>query len=1471
MKTNRAIFQKTAIALLAATALNLSFVDTAKSRDTDIYFSNPSAATLAIKPNVMVIIDTSGSMVDNNVSPGVTRLQAMKDAFNTILDDPNTKNVKMGLMRFSGTNAGPVLFPVSDLDMPAEKVEGNGILSIESGLSASTDDAEQNAASGAMNLTSTTLDMTRTGGTEQFVGYRFTNVSVPKGVKVTGAYIIFEAKNSDAGGTSAIRIKAQDSSAPATFAGTAFDIRDRTIAATNSVDWVPTAWTAGEKESTSDLSSIVQPIVDRSDWCGGSSMLFTMQARDVATNIQRRAVSFDDTPTQAPVLVIQYDPTTIPAGSCLSKGGVQVRVNTGNDDAEERVSNGAITRNNAQLNLTNRSGNNQLVGMRFQNVTIPAGAVINSAFLDFTVDTTNSATANLTIQGQKTANPGGFLTTASNISSRARTTASVAWNGVANPAVNATLSSPDVTSIVNEIVNGGLGWGSGNSMVMILTAGNSNNGPRIVEAYEGSTTKAPVLRVSYQVNATATTIPTLTVRDRLKQIVNGLQASGNTPIVDSLWEAGLYYRGRDALYGLKRGDQSGDDARYTRVSHFASYTGGGGVYRDPACSDANLNATACQTEEITGNPTYVSPFESGCQNSYIVLLTDGTPNGNNSKALVQSLTGSTCANSIAGGSGDCSNELVKYFYDNNLSGFVDKHNIVTHTVGFGDGVTSATDIAYLKEIAANGNGSFNTAGDAAELVTAFQQILAKVNSNPTAFVSPSLSVNAFNKLFSRDEVYFSLFAPQTSVRWPGNVKKFKLCNDTTNATCTFGDVLDAPNPTISPAIGTNSKILTTADSYWTTGADLPDGPTIQKGGAGQQVPASGSRNVYTYTGTSDNPGSVNLSLAAHAVNATNVTKTMLGDSTMTDARRDSIIAWMRGQDAADEDGDCLAGALASNACYTEKRWAFADALHSRPLTVNYGGTLANPVIKIFVGTNDGGLRMLNTSDGSNGGKEEWIVYVPEFLSKQGDLMDNATGQHIEGMDGTPSVYAIDNDNDGIIEPGGTDNDKVYLYIGQRRGGRNIYAFDVTPPSALTDPNQIGQIQPKYMWRIKGGTTTGFDALGQTWSRPQVANILIRGATAGESVKKPVLIFSGGYDPRHDNPNPATPPPYRVYPNGADSMGNAIYIVDPLDGSLIWSAGSATSTSNLKLTGMDYAIPSDPALMDTNSDGAVDRIYVGDLHGQVWRIDLSDQIVPGTSADTASKGHMFANLGIAGTRQQNRKFFFPPDIAQVADTVYSSVENYDILTIESGDREDPLDKLTAQIPPSPGEEPVHNRVYALRDYYWQTGPLAAKPAEWPLTEAGSLMDVSDKLTTFSTADITAMQASKGWYIRLKNSAAPIWSGEKGLAKPIIFEGKIFFTTFLPAAAVAPPPGTCAPLSEGTGRFYAVDYLTGLPVYDYNNDGNLERATDVGGGIPSEAVIVIREGGVTALVGTSGGAARPNVDLNLPRYNTYWFQE
>ena len=100
---------------------------------------------------------------------------------------------------------------------------------------------------------------------------------------------------------------------------------------------------------------------------------------------------------------------------------------------------------------------------------------------------------------------------------------------------------------------------------------------------------------------------------------------------------------------------------------------------------------------------------------------------------------------------------------------------------------------WLRDVAKQGAGQFHAAESAAQLADVFRDIVADILSRTTSFATPSLSVNAFNRLFHRNEVYFSLFVPSDRVRWDGNVKKYQICQSESLG-CEVGEVLDFQEP-----------------------------------------------------------------------------------------------------------------------------------------------------------------------------------------------------------------------------------------------------------------------------------------------------------------------------------------------------------------------------------------------------------------------------------------------------------------------------------------------------------------------------------------------------------------------------------------------------------------------------------------------------------------------------------------------------
>jgi hypothetical protein len=173
---------------------------------------------------------------------------------------------------------------------------------------------------------------------------------------------------------------------------------------------------------------------------------------------------------------------------------VSVPVQAGVDDAEEKTG-GGINLTSGDLNMALDGARVQTVGMRFAGVSLPAGATIVGAYVQFQADEVDSGPVNLVIAGQAADNPLSFSTASGNVSSRPRTGATVAWAPSAWTAVGlrgTAQQTPDLSALVQEIVNRP-GWSSGNALAFVV----SGSGARTAESYEGGAKKAPVLHIQY--------------------------------------------------------------------------------------------------------------------------------------------------------------------------------------------------------------------------------------------------------------------------------------------------------------------------------------------------------------------------------------------------------------------------------------------------------------------------------------------------------------------------------------------------------------------------------------------------------------------------------------------------------------------------------------------------------------------------------------------------------------------------------------------------------------------------------------------------------------------------------------------------------------------------------------------------------------------------------------------------------------
>ena len=161
-------------------------------------------------------------------------------------------------------------------------------------------------------------------------------------------------------------------------------------------------------------------------------------------------------------------------------------VSTSSDDAEEEVTSGSVETGSSDLELV-YDGDDQIIGVRFDNVEIPENATVLRAYIQFSTDerVSSQPTTNLTIQGELNANSSTFTSATNDISSRSTTSNSTAWSDLeawgSIDNVGYYQRTPDLSDEMNEIM-ALPGWVQGNPITFII----SGSGERVANAYDDS-------------------------------------------------------------------------------------------------------------------------------------------------------------------------------------------------------------------------------------------------------------------------------------------------------------------------------------------------------------------------------------------------------------------------------------------------------------------------------------------------------------------------------------------------------------------------------------------------------------------------------------------------------------------------------------------------------------------------------------------------------------------------------------------------------------------------------------------------------------------------------------------------------------------------------------------------------------------------------------------------------------------------
>jgi type IV pilus assembly protein PilY1 len=1314
------------------------------------------------------------------------------------------------------------------------------------------------------------LAVVYSGGTYNnlLTGVRFNNVQIPRGAVVTKATIEFHNAETVDSRDLTLEISADNAGNSVAFAPPATDdLRSRTLTASR-VSWATSAggsagtsaeaWTVPYKSyTTPSITSLVNEVTSRGDWCGGNNMTFMFSK--TSGDAGRNAVSANMNPNYSPILHLELDTAQAAYATGCVNGSNSQQITSSSDDAQEKPSDGSMATAGTVLSLgcNATSGcpsstgtvnsKSDYDGVRFSGIKLPQGAVIQSAFIDFTANGADSGASTLILRGEKATNSAAFNNTSNNISNRrtsSSTSATVSWTP-SNWANGTVYTTPDLTTVLQEMVNQ-TGWTAASAATFIV----EGIGRRRAYSLDGSAGSAPKLRVTFQ-GANGSNTSALTVRRLLPDLVDSLSAVGYTPTVGTLYEAARYYRGEDAYYGRTRGggyvngDKSGEppsNANLMNVSSDLAMVAGTTPHALPTgCTAANYKSAACAGESWTGTPVYQSPITDGCQGNNIVLLSDGFPNQGGisdgvatARTKVTGMIGKACLSYRNSGGATqsewaCGPDIANYLNttDQIPSTATSSHpaltgsqTVRTYTIGFGADVASggsdSNGAEFLNKVAQSGGGSYFSAQSADSLVQVFRTIVSNILNINTTFVAPAVTVNTFNQLTDRNELYFAVFKPGTNIDWRGNLKRYQIAQKTNDTSPQIYDSTAAPNGPLLAVDAATGFFKDGTKSFWSPAVD---GSDVASGGAASVLAIP--RNVYTYTGGT--PTNVTLSgVASYRVQSSNTTlnpadsasssvkiaaNQLLGlPDTAVNADRTPVLDWTAGIDVQDDNG---------NGSTTDARTQLGDPLHSEPILINYGVAATSPAppaeqipdIAIYMGTNDGGIHAFNAVDGT-----EYFNFIPQELLPHLNSYYTDVGNYQNrpyGMDGPITSWVNDANGNGKLYTSGSleSGEFAYVYAGMRRGGKNYYALDVTNRNA-----------PVLKFQIKGGgANTSYVELGQTWSRAEHARIRVDTTTGGA---KDVLIFTGGYDTNVDAQSGGAIQP--------DTQGRALYVADAATGALLWWAGFNDTTSgntihpNLAVPQMIYSVPASPKLMDLDGDGYVDRIYIADAGGQIFRFILGKDSTTGLrNLGNASVQYMAQLSGT--TVASAHRFYATPSAAVVSS---NTATPFIALAIGSGFREHPLDVTNEdryyviRDPDLTNETNANRTVKDIVDSattaYVRYSQDGATPPDLYDATANNIGVVCAAGDTTCAANKTAAKTalgtsttngtSKGFYIKLLTSGA--LKGEKVLSASIISAGVIYFATFEPGSSST---SSCTAV-KGLSRLYTMNVVDGTPTQD-----------------------------------------------------------
>jgi len=877
-------------------------------------------------------------------------------------------------------------------------------------------------------------------------------------------------------------------------------------------------------------------------------------------------------------------------------------------------------------------------------------------------------------------------------------------------------------------------------------------------------------------------------------------------------------------------------------------------------------------DRVASNQWFDDALENDCEKAFVVIVTDGQSSRDDGDqdpidtalgfANFGNLIGDYYADGEVEVPGDPDepayylDDIAKYMYDHDFRPDLNGDQTVdTYTVGFA--TDSATD-DYLERTATLGNGNFYKVQDGDELTNA---LIAALNN----IIEKSVSFTAATVPAARTEdgadFYQSYFFPRAkNAFWEGHIRAWKIDADGNiedkNGACALDD----------PDVGecNSGPFKPGAEFFWD---------------AADQVPASDSRNLYV-----SNTG-VTSGLLPPAFTQANISAADLFVQPFTaapDHAPNSPLYLVNGSTATTEEGladeivaatrGCFFGTgvnanVATPSACANRPARLADVFHSGPVVVRrphrrspdasyhaYKTHYDTRKRVLYAGTNGGFLEALHTGS--------WVVPVPPPPAPP--YYDEGTGIELFGFmpwearsrirnlpidEATDRNHYVDgqlNSSDVWIHPTPSTATKAangsewrtYLLGGLREGGHHYFALDVTNPDGIAPPGGGGALPyPGYAWEFPNEADAAGDLafMGESWAQPIITKVRLKDPLdASKVVERWVAIVTAGYDPTSD-PNPEIVTGIVSSYDATSTLGRGVYIIDLKTGGVLAEKKFGSLVDNQ--ASMLFSTVGSASVLDLNSDGFADTIYIVSMGGQVYKWSIAhlgeDRINDGSGLRTQPnwpyKLFFEAAPVTIGAETYYKNFMFPPAAAYTSGKLY--------LAFGSGERRN----LPFAGDPDASETGENNRFYVMVD----SDPFEmAGPALATITEAD--------LTDFSGSDSAASFNNKGFFFSVAD-------GEKFVTNVEIFSGNVIAASFTPNSN----PNPC--VAKGDGTLYVFDIATGEGHFE-DGSSNPERSLSLGPGLPTDPKISIGVGGKKNKVVVEKSGAdievidQDNIDLN-----------